>query len=175
MDSESAHFGSNPSPATMKKLIIGTVILAAITVGVFLLKPDTAKAPAEITESTENTTQESTETNITASFTIITDTITRNFSNPKYHNQSDDVFIAAPEPNLVHVMKSGIKWSDFFATLPMKLTRDCLITGDDETLCNGQQGMLKFYINDKEDKDLLDKEIKQNDRALIKFTPYRGD
>lgn len=146
----------------VRRIIIGAIILVVIAVGAFLLKPNSATAPAEV---------KSQSTNITAFFAIITDSITRSFVNPKYHNQSEDVFITAEEPSLVHVAKTGIKWSDFFATLPMKVTRDCLITGDGETLCNGQQGTLKFYLNGTEDKYLLDREIKQNDRALIQFTP----
>lgn len=104
-----------------------------------------------------------------ATFTIVTGTITRNFTNEKYHNQSLDVYIENPDPTKVHVTKKGITWDDFFKTLPMKLTKDCLITGDGETLCNGQNGTLKFYLNDTETPDLLDKEIQENDKTLIKF------
>ena len=53
----------------------------------------------------------------------------------------------------------------------MKLTYDCLITGDGETLCNGQGGTLKFYLNDSETPNLLEKEIKEGDKVLIKFSP----
>ena len=53
----------------------------------------------------------------------------------------------------------------------MKLSKDCLITGDGETLCSGEDGILKFYINDKEIPNLLDIEIKDGDIILIKFTP----
>lgn len=110
--------------------------------------------------------------NITATFTIITDKITRSFKAKKYHNQSPDVYIESSDPTVVYVTKKGITWDDFFKTLPMKLTKECLTTGDGETFCDGQQGTLKFYLNDVEDKNLLDKEIKQDDKALIKFTSY---
>lgn len=108
--------------------------------------------------------------NITASFTIMTDAITRSFKAEKYHNQSPDVYIEAANPTVIHVKKKGITWDGFFKTLPMKLTKDCLITGDGETFCDGKDGTLRFYLNDAEDKDLLDREIKEADRALIKFT-----
>ncbi len=100
----------------------------------------------------------------------MTDKITRSFTNPKYHNQSPDVYISSDDPTKVHVTKAGTTWDDFFKTLPMKLTKDCLITGDGETLCDGKDGTLKFYLNGVEDKDLLEREIKEGDRALIKFT-----
>ena len=106
--------------------------------------------------------------NIKAFFTIITGNITRNFSATKYHNLSPDVYIKASNPSIVYVTKAGVTWDDFFKTLPMKLTKDCLITGDGETFCDGN---LKFFLNDIEDKGLLEKEIKEADKALIKFTP----
>lgn len=108
--------------------------------------------------------------NITAAFTIITGNITRSFKAEKYHNQSPDVYIEASNPTIVHVTKKGITWDDFFQTLPMKVTRDCLTTGDGETLCDGEGGTLKFYLNDAEDGDILGREIKDGDKALIKFT-----
>lgn len=109
---------------------------------------------------------------ISASFIIMTDKITRSFKAEKYHNQSPDVYIEASDSTIVNVKKKGITWDDFFKTLPMKLTKDCLITGDGGTLCDRKDGSLKFYLNDVEDKNLLDREIKEADRALIKFTSY---
>lgn len=110
------------------------------------------------------------EVDIKASFTIITDNITRSFKAEKYHHQSSDVFITNDNPSVVFVKKKGATWQDFFNTLPMKLTKDCLITGDGETLCNGQQGRLDFYLNDSENENLLDKEIREADQAKIIFT-----
>lgn len=107
--------------------------------------------------------------NIKASFTIVTGSITRSFKAENYHNQSPDVYIENPDPTIIHVTKTGIIWHDFFKTLPMKLTKDCLRTGDRETLCNGKGGALKFYLNDVETPDLLDKEIRDGDKVLIKF------
>lgn len=109
------------------------------------------------------------ETNIKASFTIITGNIERSFQAEKYHNFSPDVYIQALDPTIVHVTKTGISWDDFFKTLPMKLTKECLTTGDGETFCDDKDGSLKFFLNDIEEKDLLDKEIKEGDKALIKF------
>lgn len=105
-----------------------------------------------------------------ASFTIITGSITRSFQAEKYHNQSSDVYIENLDPTIVHVKKTGITWDDFFKTLPMTLTKDCLITGDGETLCSGKNGTLKFYLNDSETPNLLDQEIRDGDKALINFS-----
>ena len=151
----------------MSKLI-GVIFLIIVGAGFFLLLPTkTEKSSAPPLTSVKIGTVEK-----TATFTIITDNIVRNFNASKYHNQSQDVFINADNPATVYVKKEGITWSDFFAALPMKLTKECLITGDGETLCDKKQGILKFYLNNKEDKDLLDKEIRQGDKALIQFTSY---
>lgn len=107
--------------------------------------------------------------NIKASLQIITQGIVRSFKNPKYHQKSPDVYLSADDPTVVHVKKDGVTWDDFFKTLPMKLTKDYLTTGDGETFCTGTDGTLKFYLDDKEDHDLLDKEIKDGDKVLIKF------
>lgn len=109
------------------------------------------------------------EVNIRASFTIITGNITRSFKAEKYHNQSKDVYIQVDDPTIIHGKKKGITYDDFFKTLPMKLTADCLITGDGETLCDGEGGTLKFYLNNFETPELLEKEIMDGDKALIKF------
>lgn len=106
---------------------------------------------------------------IKASFQIITQGIVRSFKNPKYHLKSPDVYLSADDPTLVHVKKTRVTWDDFFKTLPVKLTKDCLTTGDGETFCTGQGGTLRFYLNDQEDPNLLDKEIKDDDKALIEF------
>ena len=107
--------------------------------------------------------------NIKASFTIITGNITRSFKAEKYHNQSADVYIESSDPTVVYVTKKGITWDDFFKTLPMKLTKECLTTGDKETFCDGRGGTLKFFLNDVETPDLLNKEIIEGDKTLIKF------
>lgn len=147
----------------MKVWVISAIAIIILIFAFTLLnKPQTSQVSAPTPASTPEV------INITASFTIITDNITRSFKDPKYHNKSPDVYITADDPTLVHVTKKGITWDDFFKTLPMKLTKDCLITGDGETLCDGS---LKFFLNDVEDQNLLDREIKEGDKALIKFTP----
>lgn len=155
----------------MKFTLIATSALILIISGVFLWNLSNRKVESGKKEALSPTSQSQTtqpeEVNIKATFQIVTGNITRNFSNPKYHLQSPDVFIQKEDPTIVHVKKSAVTWSDFFATLPMKLTKDCLITGDGEILCSDNNRTLKFYLNEKEEPDLLDKEIKNKDKALI--------
>lgn len=150
----------------MKKIIFAVIIALLSFLGFILFnKP---LAPRTLVPTPSPFPQNET-VNIQASFTIITGTITRSFKAEKYHNQSPDVYLESSNPTIVHVKKSGITWDDFFKTLPMKLTKDCLTTGDGESLCNGKGGTLKFYLNDSETPDLLDEEIRDGDKALIQY------
>lgn len=153
----------------MKATIPVFVISAVLLVGFLLFKSSQTQAPAVQNIPIPSPTQSSEKVDIKASFTIITGNITRSFKAEKYHNLSPQVYIEASDPSIVHVTKAGITWDDFFKTLPMKLTKDCLTTGDGETFCNGEDGNLKFFLNDIGDKDLLEREIKDGDKVLIKF------
>ena len=145
----------------VRKIIFVVILIIAVLL-IILSSSQTPK-----TSQSPSPTPQMQEANIKASFTIITVNITRSFSAEKYHNQSSDVYIENPDPTIVNVKKIGITWDDFFKTLPMKLTKDCLTTGDGETFCNGKNATLEFFLNDVETPDLLDKEIRNGDKALI--------
>ncbi|OGC50862.1 hypothetical protein A2716_02400 [candidate division WWE3 bacterium RIFCSPHIGHO2_01_FULL_40_23] len=104
-----------------------------------------------------------------ASFAIYTNNTFRIFTASMYHNLSPDVYIKKDNPNIVHVKEAGITWGDFFDTLPLKLTKDCLTTGTGQTFCTGASGALEFYLNGIKNEELLNQEIKTNDKALITF------
>lgn len=155
----------------MRKLIsITTLVLLAIG-GFYIYSQQSTFDPLSNIENNITLTPSpvSERIDIHANFTIITDNLVRNFSSPKYHNLSEDVYIKADDPTKVHVTKSGVTWSDFFKTLPMSLTKDCLTTGDGERLCNNK-GSLKFYLNDTEGPNVLDKEIKDGDRLKVIYS-----
>lgn len=154
----------------MRNMIIisGVIIALSILTYIFLNQPKTVSTPTSQIPISSPAAEE--KINITANFTIMTDSITRSFKAEKYHNLSPNVYIEASDPTIVHVKKLGITWDDFFKTLPMKLTKACLTTGDGETFCDGADGSLKFYLNDIETPNLLNKEIKDGAEALIKFT-----
>ena len=154
----------------MRKTIFVAIIIIIAVLFIILSSSQTPKTLV----STPSPTLQMQEADIKASFTITTGNITRSFTAEKYHNQSSDVYIENPDPTIVNVKKIGITWDDFFKTLPMKLTKDCLTTGDGETFCNGENGTLKFYLNDVETPDLLDRKIKNGDKALINFSPQQS-
>lgn len=104
-----------------------------------------------------------------ASFAIFTHGTFRIFTAAMYHNLSEDVFIQSSNPNIVHVKKSGLTWSDFFATLPFSLDYECLTTGTGQTFCDGLDGQLRFFLNGAEDPDALDREIENGAKLLVSF------
>lgn len=110
-------------------------------------------------------------TDIKASFVIFTNGTLRNFTASMYHNLSADVYIQSDNPNIIHVKKEGITYDDFFKTLPIKLTDECLTTGTGQTFCTLEENSLKFYLNGREDKNLLDRQIQNEDKVLITFGP----
>lgn len=154
--------------------IVGAVIAIILFLGGLVLlagQLSNQNPPASTSSALRSTTPtpKAQEVNIKASFQIITQGIVRSFKNPKYHLKSTDVYLTVDDPTIVNVKRIGVSWDDFFKTLPMKLTKDCLITGDGETFCSGSGGTLKFYLNDQEIPDLLDREIREGDKVLIKF------
>jgi len=104
-----------------------------------------------------------------ASFAIFTNGTFRVFTATMYHNLSPDVFIEANNPHLIQIKKDGLTWNDFFSTLPLKLTRDCLTTGTGQTFCSGSKDTLKFYINATRYEDALNNKINQSDKLLITY------
>lgn len=146
------------------------IVIAAITLSACnKLPPKQAETQNSQTAKASPVPDQNEAANIKATFTIVTNGLTRNFSAKMYHNLSPEVYIESTDPSQVHIKKKGTTWDNFFKTLPMQLTKECLVTGTKETFCTGENGTLRFYINDIEDKDLLDKEIKEGDKAQIQF------
>lgn len=107
--------------------------------------------------------------NVQATFDIYTFGTHRIFTDSKYHNRSSEVFIDADEPTIIHVTKETVTWKDFFSTLPMTLTKECLTTGTKQTFCSGSNGTLRFYLNDREEPNALEKIIHADDHLVVQF------
>ncbi len=91
------------------------------------------------------------------------------FTDSMYHNQSEDVYIEALEPNRIKITKSGTTWNQFFETLPFTLTKECLVTGTKQTFCTSDSGTLSFYLNDQEMPDVLDAIVAADDHLRVEF------
>lgn len=153
----------------MNKAIV-LLITTAVLIVVYLFLTQ-APMPALKTKSLENSTvtTSSSKVDYSAGFAIFTNGTFRVFTAAMYHNLSSDVYIQANNPNIVYVKKNDITWNDFFKTLPLKLTKDCLVTGTKQTFCTDSNGRLRFYINGKEDINALDKYIKNKDQLLVTY------
>lgn len=106
---------------------------------------------------------------VKASFAIFTNGTFRIFTDSKYHNLSPDVYVEPPNVNIINVKKKGVTWDDFFKTLPMKLTSECLTTGMGQTFCTKGNQTLKFYINGKLDSNALNRTINAGDQLLVSY------
>ncbi len=106
---------------------------------------------------------------IKAYFSIYTNNTFRIFDSAMYKNQNKDIFIPADSSNKIIIKKENQKWSDLFATLPMKLTKDCLTTGTKQVFCNNSISSLKFYINGKKEENALDMVIGNDDKLLVTY------
>lgn len=157
----------------MKHWYFIVAIFIAGIVGLFIYnQSQSAKLPQSTPNPLTTTTKPTPlpkEVNLKAGFAIFTNGTFRVFTASMYHNLSKDVYIQADNPNVIHVKKASVKWDDFFKTLPLKLTKDCLVTGTKQTFCTGTAGTLKFYLNGVKTDNLLNLEIKDGDRALITY------
>ena len=156
-------------------IIIPFLFLSLIT-AYYFLNSDKPKAPA-----VQNQTPQFNSPSISssefkeyqASFIIYTNGTKRVFSDEKYHNRSQDVFITSENPSLINAKAEDTTWQNFFETLPspMKITKTCLYTGSGQTFCNSATHSLKFFINGKNDPEILDQVIGPNQKLLISFGP----
>lgn len=151
-----------------KILFVAIIAIVLVTLYlVFLKNNDSKNIATNVTGDIQN--QKNEIDQFHASFLIYTDGLKRNFSNPKYHNQSPTVYLTKENPGTIIVKKANTTWGDFFNTLPMKLEPDCLTTGDGEKLCTNNEKTLKFYINGQKSPNFVYEKINDGDRALISF------
>lgn len=153
------------------KLLLPISILAVLGIGGWYIlssgKLASAPTPSKLPDQEQSIIP--TNVNYSAGFAIFTNGTFRIFTASMYHNLSADVYIEASNPNIIHVKKTGITWDDFFKTLSMKLTKDCLTTGTGQTFCTKANQTLRFYLNGREDSYALEKIIKNADQLLVTY------
>src|SRR3989337_644656 len=99
----------------MKPILILVVVGVLAIVGFFVIssRPDFRTKRSELIPQTKEETEIKT-VETKASFAIFTNGTFRIFTASMYHNLSEDVYIQADNPNVVHVKKSNTTWDDFF-------------------------------------------------------------
>lgn len=156
----------------MRKILPVLIVVILAGFGFYYFNSNSVKETSrETTSSLTNLSggREEEKVDRKASFAIFTNGTFRVFTASMYHNLSEDIFITAENPNIVSVKKSGVTWFNFFETLPMSVTKDCLTTGTGQLFCTGESGTLRFYLNGERDDNLLDKGIQDGDKVLISF------
>lgn len=124
---------------------------------------------SETTQFLQQTTTTFPITEFTASFDIYTLGTKRIFTDSRYHDLSEKVYIPADSPEMVIVTDPSSTWSDLFESLPMSLSEECLTTGTNQTFCTNDTYRLRFFINDNEDPGVLDKQIKEGDSLKVTY------
>ncbi len=142
-------------------VVIGTLFFSTMSENKILTKPSPSPSPIGKVEKANLVSK--------ASFLIFTDGTKRDFGFERYYNQSEEVYITEAAPHIVISKKASITWGDFFKTLPMELTSECLTTGTGQTFCNTDSKKLVFYVNGNITTNLLQLPIKNNDRVLIHY------
>lgn len=154
-------------------ILISSFFLSGCLPKVSNLQPTEENPVASATPSTGISNPESTEappfTPFTATFEIYTLGTKRIFTDSRYHQQSSSVYLLSTDPATVHVAEAGVTWADFFASLPMSLDAECLITGTKQTFCTNQQHTLVFTLNGNEEPDALQKGIKAGDFLEVQY------
>jgi len=159
----------------MKKLLILLGIVLLLVLGYVFFVSGKQGEKQEVKQETSQQSLTPEKVDLSAGFAIFTNGTFRIFTAPMYHNLSEDVFIESSNPNIIIVKKKGITWSDFFATLPMSLKKDCLVTGTGQTFCTNGNEKLRFFINGREDPNALDKEIGNGDKLLVTYGSQTED
>ena len=155
----------------MSRVFAIAAIITAIVAGTYFLFIKNDKSSELPKENLPAAGEPTPQSEFTASFEIYTNGLKRDFSAEMYHNLSEDVYIQNPDPSVIYIKKSEITWNDFFETMPapFSLTTECLTTGTGQKFCNSQGKTLKFMLNSKETPNVLDLEIKEDDRLIIQF------
>lgn len=152
----------------MRNLFLFLLLILAVAGGWYgyttLLPQMQQTSPSEETQAADEAPAE-----YTATFVIFTNGTFRVFTDAMYHNLSEDAFITAESPNTVNVTAQDVTWNDFFQSLPLTLTDQCLKTGTGEEFCNEGSRALRFYLNGELAGDFLSRRIRPGDRALVTF------
>ena len=154
-------------------IIIAITLIGSILY--FFIQKESSDTPQVTITELEKITTSSTETvdnavDYSASFEIYTNGTKRVFSDPRYHNLSDTVFINSEDPNLVRIKRKDVVWSEFFNSLPMELSKDCLVTGTGQEFCTNDTHQLTFTINGTPSPNALDRVINDNDTLVIIYS-----
>lgn len=154
-------------------LLLVSVVIVLLSVSLFPLSLESKKSvPAR---SNSGSLKEEPESNlpvnepVAATFLIYLHGLPKELKNADFFNQSSRVFISTANPRVVQVKTLGVTWDDFFETLPMTFSKECLVSEVNQEFCTYNDLKLYYYLNGKEEEDIFSKEIKNGDKLLVTY------
>lgn len=106
---------------------------------------------------------------IHANFKVYIDDNIIDFSILIYQLRSKSVHVEDEIGDVIHVHKEGITIGDFFKTLDIKFNNTCIIIPMEDPYCNTNDKKLSFYVNNIENDEFENYEIKDLDKILISY------
>ncbi len=83
--------------------------------------------------------------------------------------RSENVHVHAPRTNVAHVHREQTTWDEFFVSLGMEITDECLILADEQRLCESPIEPLRFVVNGVEVDTIRFQSLSDLDRVAIIF------
>jgi hypothetical protein len=149
------------------------VIVLVIGVSVLVVHASAAQNEqhrlAILAQQTRETAMQNAKQPYTARFLIFTNGTKRILSSNGYLLQWPYAYLRSDGPTVIHVAKQGVHWQDFFQSLPLTLTAQCLGISQIQQFCTEGENTLKFYLNGVKQDNLLSLEIHDGDRLLISY------
>jgi len=94
---------------------------------------------------------------------------TFDFSAQAYQIKSPWIHFEGGDGTTIHKHATGVKLGYLFSSLKLKLDDKCFVFQDGRSFCTNDENSLKFFINRVEVKDVVNYEIKDNDKILIVY------
>lgn len=114
------------------------------------------------------------EVHIHADFLVFIHGSPLDFSIEKYQAEERDdhnsgVHLHNSEGGVIHIHKRGTTLGDFFQSLDMMLSKECLILETKEQYCNDKNNTLKLYVNGERNEMFDAYEIRDLDRIVLTY------
>ncbi len=128
---------------------------------------DGHEATSEHLEEHEHENEE--EVHIHSDFKVYINDKAIDFSVPMYQLQAKSVHVEDGIGDIVHVHKKGITMGDFLKTLDIKFNKTCITIPLEGSYCNTADKKLSFYVNNIENDEFNNYEIKDLDKILVSY------
>lgn len=110
----------------------------------------------------------------TASLTVVIDGIPFNLTKDIYINQSEKIFLDSKFPGIIRVKKAPLVWQDFFDSVPIDVSKNCLTLDIRSSYCRTESKELKMFLNRIRVDTLLDKPVTDGDQILLSYGDETG-